>query len=349
MAIEGAGVSRVAEEIEALRRAHGLRALILGHHYQSSEVLRHADEIGDSLELSQIAAAHPEAERILFCGVRFMAESAALMAPPGQSVFLSNMAAGCPMADMADAAAVEAAWQTIVEAGRDWLPVVYVNSSADVKAFCGRWGGSTCTSSNAPRVFEWAFSRNRRVFFIPDRHLGENTARDLGLKDREVAVFSPRLPGGGLSRETLRSARVLVWKGFCHVHTRFTLQQVEKARAACPGARIIVHPESPAEVVRCCDAHGSTAQIIRYVRQAAAGTTVVIGTEFNLVDRLAAEQRGRVDVKALMGSVCRNMALTRPEDLLRILQTWPDGNRIVLDPEVVEPARAALRRMLEMS
>lgn len=338
----------VSQEIERVRGQWGKRLLVLGHHYQRESVLRHADEIGDSLELSRKAAEHPEAERIVFCGVKFMAESADILTGPEQTVFMPDTRAGCPMSDMADQPGVESAWRFLESQGGGWLPVVYVNSSAEIKALCGRWGGCTCTSSSAAKALRWVFSQGKKVFFLPDQHLASNTAHDMGLPDAEVALYDWRLPDGGLTGADLRAARVVAWKGHCIVHVAFDVAQVREVRAKMPGAKIIVHPESPKEVVRLADAHGSTSQIVKYVQDAPDGSTVVIGTEANLVERLAKQQAGRVNVKVLRPSVCANMAKTNEQNLLRVLQDWPKDSEIHVPPAVADDARIALRRMLAL-
>lgn len=334
--------------IEALRREWGSRLLILGHHYQRGNVVRHADIRGDSLELSREAARHPEAERIVFCGVRFMAETAAILCAPRQSVFMPATTAGCPMADMADAPAMEAALASLRRHDPRWRPVVYVNSNVAVKACCGRHDGSACTSGNAARVLEWALRDGGRVLFLPDEHLGRNTARDLGLPDEDVALYDPALPDGGLTPAQARAARVAVWKGFCIVHVAFTLEHIRALRASLPGVRVIVHPETPREVVAAADAHGSTAEIIRYVEAAPAGAVIAIGTEFNLVQRLAEQYAGRLTIKALRPSVCANMAKTNEENLLELLETWPESARVAVAPAPADAARRALARMLSL-
>jgi quinolinate synthase len=339
-------MSEASERIADIRAEWGERLLILGHHYQRSSVIRHADERGDSLELSRKAAAHGEAERIVFCGVHFMAESADILAGPEQTVYMPETGAGCPMADMATVPGMESAWQVLQRHGGEWLPVVYVNSSAGIKACCGRWGGSTCTSSNAAAVFQWVFDRDRKVFFLPDEHLGVNTAHDLGVPADRVAVYDPGQPDGGLTPAQYERARVIVWKGFCLVHVAFTVRQVEQVRAAMPDAKIIVHPEAPCEVVRLADAHGSTSRIIRYVETAADGDTIVVGTELNLVQRLAEEHAGRVAVKALSPSVCANMAKINEQNLLALLQEWPADRVVHVNEDVAGDARLALERML---
>jgi quinolinate synthase len=335
----------VAAVIEQIRGEWGSRLLILGHHYQEPSVLRHADVIGDSLELSRKAGA-AAAERIVFCGVHFMAESADILTSPRQTVYMPETAAGCPMADMATIEQVGRAWTFLQAHGQDWLPVVYVNSSALVKAFCGRQGGSTCTSSNAVRVFAWVFSQHRRVFFLPDQHLGANSAHDLGVPDEAVVVFDPRRPEGGLSAADLARARIVVWGGYCPIHVVYTADLVRRVREAWPGARIIVHPEAPKEVVRLADAHGSTSQIVEYVRTAPTGATIIIGTESHLVRRLAEEHHGRLTIKSLTPSFCPNMAKTNERNLLALLREWPARHIIRVAPEVAADARLALERML---
>ncbi len=337
----------IGNDIDAIRREYGARLLILGHYYQDDSVLRHADVLGDSLELSRQAAAS-KAERIVFCGVHFMAESADILTASHQAVYMPDTGAGCPMADMADITQVERAWTHIRQHGDNWLPVVYVNSSARVKAFCGRAGGSACTSSNAPRVVKWILDQGKRPFFLPDRHLGENTAHDHGLPDSEVAVYDYRQPNGGLTPETLRACRMLVWGGFCPIHVVFSTDLIREIRARDPQAKIIVHPEAPKEIVRLCDAHGSTAQIIKYVQSAPDGAHIVVGTEAHLVRRLAAQRRGRVTVDLLKTSVCPNMAKTNEQNLLKVLREWPDRNVVRVPASVAADARLCLERMLSL-
>ncbi len=342
-------MTETAAEIDDLRRQWGPRLLILGHHYQRTSVLAHADETGDSLELSRKAAARPEAERIVFCGVRFMAETADILSGASQTVYMPDVLAGCPMANMAALGDVERAWHDLeTRGGGGWLPVVYVNSTAEIKAFCGRLGGSACTSSNAAQVLRWAFAQGRRVFFLPDEHLGANTAHDLGLAEEAVVVYDPACAGGAVDDERLRRARMAVWKGFCIVHAAFGVAEVAALRQARPDARIIVHPETPSAVVRLADAHGSTSQIVRYVREAPDGATVAVGTEFSLVQRLAEQYRGRKTVLALRQSLCANMAKTNAHNLLDLLRRWPVENEIHVPPAVARDARRALATMLTL-
>ncbi|MFH1478063.1 MAG: quinolinate synthase NadA [Verrucomicrobiota bacterium] len=358
-----------SESIEALRKQWGRQLCILGHYYQQDEVLKHADVIGDSLELARRAAVEMKAERIVFCGVHFMAESADILSGTHQAVYMPDIQAGCPMADMAPLREVQQVWQEIQAVADDlssrqrsawfrwsasrrqaqagWIPVVYVNSSAAVKAFCGEHGGLTCTSSNAARVFHWAFNHGKRILFIPDEHLGTNTARDLGLPDGAVAVYDPGKKWGGVGVDGIARARVLVWKGYCHVHT-FAVDDITSARRQYPDAKIIVHPETPAAAARLADEHGSTSQIIKYVEAAPAGSTVVIGTEFHLVDRLARQHRGRLTIVPLRQSVCRDMILTTEAKLLALLEQWPEEQVVRVSEPLRANARKALARMLEV-
>lgn len=336
------------EKIDQIKKQLKEKACILGHYYQRDEVLRHADVVGDSLELARRAAAAKEAEKIVFCGVHFMAESACILANDRQTVYMPDTNAGCPMADMAPLREVVKAWNDVSSLGADWLPIVYVNSSAAIKAFCGEHGGATCTSSNASKVFKWAFQQNKKILFIPDEHLGANTAHDIGLPDNAVAVFDPGKPMGGISPVQIREAKVLAWKGYCHVHM-FSPGDIKRIKAEHPGAKIIVHPETPKNVLRLADAHGSTAQIVKYVEyldEAEAGATIVIGTELNLVKRLAALHKERIDIYPLRPSACRNMALTTEEKLLALMENWPKENEIHVELKLKASAALALQRML---
>ena len=335
--------------IDTIRMEWGGRLLILGHHYQDSEILRHADLIGDSLELARGAARATAAERIVFCGVRFMAESADILSHGQRAVYMPAVNAGCPMADMADITQVERAWRAVTGLAPDWLPVAYVNSSAEIKAFCGRQGGLTCTSSNAAKAFEWVFNQQKRVFFLPDEHLGANTAHDLGLSDTAVRIYDPRAWDGGLNAESMKDARVVAWKGFCPIHMVFSPIRIREIRRRWAGAKIIVHPETPKEIVRLADAHGSTAQIIRYVAAQPRGATVFVGTEAHLVRRLADEHQARgVNVQMLTPSFCPNMAKTNLRNLLALLREWPDAARVKVPAATAADARTALERMLAL-
>lgn len=337
-----------SERIIFIKNQMQNKLCVLAHYYQKDEIVGYADFVGDSLELARRAAGSRDVERIVFCGVHFMAESADILAGKNQTIYMPDPNAGCPMADMAPLREVLKAWDDLGSFGGDWLPIVYVNSSATIKAFCGEKGGATCTSSNAPKVFKWAFQQNKKILFLPDEHLGTNTAFDIGLPDDAVAVYNPGLPLGGINAGQAAKARVLVWKGYCHVHT-FSVDDIKKSRAEHPGAKIIVHPETPKEALRLADAHGSTAQIVKYVENAATGSTIIIGTELNLVKRLARLHAGRVAIHPLRASGCRNMALTNEAKLLALLENWPKENEIHVALDLKANAALALQRMLEIS
>jgi quinolinate synthase len=345
----------------AAKRTLGDRVVVLGHFYQREEVVRHADYVGDSFQLANAAKAHPEAEAIIFCGVHFMAETADLLSQPDQAVILPNLAAGCSMADMADIDQVEECWEQLEDVYGDLeavdaegrvpvIPVTYMNSSAAIKGFVGRHGGIVCTSSNARTVLEWAFARGRRVLFFPDQHLGRNTAKAMGVPVEQMPMWNPRRPLGGNDVETLTDSRVILWHGFCSVHRRFSVAQIDKARAEHPGVRVIVHPECPMEVVDAADEAGSTDYIRKAIDAATEPTTFAIGTEVNLVQRLAA-QYPQHEIFCLDPVVCPCSTMYRihPGYLAWVLEALVRGevlNRITVPSSVAEPATIALERML---
>ncbi|PRI10304.1 quinolinate synthase NadA [Leucobacter massiliensis] len=345
--------------IAAAKEALGSRVQILGHFYQRDEIVQHADFVGDSFMLAQAAKQHPEAEAFVFCGVHFMAETADILSGPEQAVILPNLAAGCSMADMATIDQVEQCWRELTAAlGEEnggsglqpVIPVTYMNSSAAIKAFCGRNGGIVCTSSNARTVLEWAFARGQRVVFFPDQHLGRNTAKAMGIGEEQMPLWRPHLPLGGNTAEQLREARVILWNGFCSVHKRFTVAQIEQARAEHPGVRVIVHPECPAAVVEAADGAGSTEYIRKEIEAAAPGTVIAVGTEINLVNRLQ-QQRPDLTVFCLDPVVCPCSTMYRihPAYLAWTLESLLAGetpNRIVVDGTVAADSRVALERML---
>ena len=342
--------------IRDLRAALGNQLVILGHHYQRDEVIEHADFRGDSLQLARDAARCRDARYIVFCGVHFMAETAAILAQPGQTVLMPSVEAGCPLAEKADLPLVEQAWAQlgeVLDVEREVLPLTYVNSAADLKAFCGRHGGAVCTSSNARPLLAWALAQRPRVLFFPDQHLGRNTAKAMGIPLDEMLLWDPRLPYGGHSVEALRRARLFLWKGWCYVHQRFRPEHVTWWRERVPDIRIIVHPECPMEVVDLADESGSTAAIIRRVEAAPPGTRWAIGTEWNLVNRLKnGHPEQFIDSLSPEPSVCQNMAMTTAEKLLRVLKGLARGeliNVVTVPPQVAEEARLALERMLEVS
>lgn len=340
--------------IRAARAALGSRLVVLGHHYQRDEVIRYADHTGDSFKLARHAAAQEGIEYVLFCGVHFMAESADILTPPEVAVILPNMAAGCSMADMADPADVFAAWDELTAAlpGERVIPVTYMNSAASLKAFVGRHGGIVCTSSNAPRTFEYAFARGDKVLFFPDQHLGRNTGFDMGIPLDEMVVWDWRRPLGGNAPEALAPARVILWKGHCSTHQRFSVEQIERARAERPGVKVIVHPECSREVVAAADASGSTERIIQALAEAPAGSVWGVGTEINLVNRLAGQHPDKT-VFCLDPVVCPCSTMYRihPAYLAWTLEELVAGrvvNRVAVDAETREWSLAALERMLAL-
>jgi quinolinate synthase len=348
----------LTRRIRAARTALGQRVVVLGHHYQREDIIQFADERGDSFALAQYAAARPESEYIVFCGVHFMAEAADILAQPHQRVILPNLEAGCSMADMASEPDVRTAWRELGDfygGTDDIIPVTYMNSAASLKAFCGEHGGIVCTSSNAGRVLDWAFARGKRVFFFPDQHLGRNTGHVAGIPLDEMVLWNWRAPAGnlgGATPEQLDRARLILWQGHCSVHQRFTVTQIEQARAQHPDVRIVVHPECRFDVVQAADANGSTAFIAKYVAEAPAGSVIGVGTEINLVSRLAKEHPDKT-VFCLDPVVCpcSTMYRVHPAYLAWVMESLVAGevvNEIVVAPEHREHARIALERMLAL-
>ncbi len=340
--------------IFALKDQLGDRLTILGHHYQRDEVIQFADFQGDSYLLSKQAAEQTGAEYTLFCGVHFMAESADILGAPHQKVILPNLEAGCSMADMARGDDVEAAWKALADLGIDGVvPVTYMNSSAEIKAFCGRNGGIVCTSSNASRVYDWAFEHGDKLFFFPDEHLGRNTAARKGFTADQMVVWDPFLPLGGNTEVQLRNASVFLWKGYCSVHARFSVEQIEKARAEHQSVQVIVHPECRIEVVEAADMDGSTERIIDVIRAAPSGTTWAVGTEINLVRRLQTQMPDKT-IYCLDPVICPCSTMYRihPAYMLWVLEHLVEGrvvNQIKVDPDIAADASIALDRMLDVS
>jgi quinolinate synthase len=341
----------------AAKKALGERLFVLGHHYQRDEVIQFADVTGDSFKLARDAAARPEAEYIVFCGVHFMAESADILTSPEQIVVLPDLAAGCSMADMARLAQVEDCWDALADAGiaGSVVPITYMNSSADIKAFCGRNGGAVCTSSNADVALEWAFAQKpaAKVLFLPDQHLGRNTAvLKLGMGLEDCVVWDPHRPGGGVSPEDLAAARMILWTGHCSVHGRFSADVVDELRAKRPGLQVIVHPECTYDVVTRADLVGSTEFIIKTIEAAPAGSAWAVGTELNLVQRLAREHPDQ-EIVFLDRNVCYCSTMNRIDlpHLVWALESLVDGvvvNRISVDPDTEHHAQVALQRMLDL-
>ena len=338
--------------IDEARRALGQRLVVLGHHYQRDEIIKYADLRGDSFKLSQHAASQEEAEFIIFCGVHFMAETADILSGPHQSVILPNLTAGCSMADMALIDDVMDCWDDLSDllGERSVTPITYMNSTAGIKALCGRNDGIVCTSTNAPSTFEWALKKGGPILFLPDQHLGRNTGLKMGIPLDEMVVWNPFKPLGGNSEEELRRARLILWQGHCSVHTRFTVAQIEEARLRHPEVNVVVHPECTMDVVQAADCDGSTEYIIRVVSEAPSGTTWAVGTEINLVNRIAAENPDKT-VFCLDPVVCPCATMYRihPAYLSWVLDGLNEGvvvNRISVDGDTSEQARVALDRML---
>ncbi len=358
-AYRAATTAELHDRIRAAKATLGSRVVILGHFYQRDEVVQHADFLGDSFQLANAAQTVADAETIVFCGVHFMAETADILARPEQRVILPNLAAGCSMADMADIDSVEECWEQLTDLygtepdadGRaPVVPVTYMNSSAALKAFCGRHGGLVCTSSNAETVLAQVFERGQRVLFFPDQHLGRNTAKRLGVPVERMPLWNPRRPLGGSTADELHDAQVVLWHGFCSVHRRFTVDQIEQARAEHPGVRVIVHPECPMEVVDAADEAGSTDYIKKAVEAATEPTTFAIGTEINMVNRLAAEHpEHRIFCLDPVVCPCSTMYRIHPGYLAWVLEELVAGrhpNVISVPDAVAADARIALDRML---
>jgi quinolinate synthase len=347
----------LVERARAAKETLGERVFVLGHHYQRDEVIQFADVTGDSFKLARDAAGRPEAEFIVFCGVHFMAESADILTSPDQIVVLPDLAAGCSMADMARLAQVEDCWDALSDAGvaERVVPITYMNSSADIKAFCGRHGGAVCTSSNADVALEWGFDQKQdaKVLFLPDQHLGRNTAvLKLGMDLDDCVVWDPRQPGGGVSAEELAAARMILWKGHCSVHGRFSADVVDELREKRPGIRVLVHPECTHDVVTRADLVGSTEFIIKTIEAAPAGSVWAVGTELNLVQRLAREHPDQ-EIVFLDRNVCYCSTMNRIDlpHLVWALESLVDGvvvNRISVDPDTERYAQVALQRMLDL-
>ncbi|MFN3684804.1 MAG: quinolinate synthase NadA [Fimbriimonadaceae bacterium] len=355
---QGLEPDELRERIQAAKRALGGRLVVLGHHYQRDEIIEHADYRGDSYKLAKDASRHPEAEFIVFCGVHFMAESADILTPESQKVILPNLAAGCSMADMASAFQVRRCLRELEGVlgpleGKV-MPVTYINSAASLKAIVGERGGTVCTSTNAPAAVKWALERAERLLFFPDQHLGRNTGAALGFDpDADMAVWDPAKPLGGLDPDTIRRSRFLLWKGHCSVHMRFTVEQIEEARRRHPGVRVVVHPECRREVVQAADLYGSTEFIVKTIRAGKPGDVWAVGTEINLVNRLAGEHPEQT-VFCLDPEVCPCSTMYRihPSFLCWALESLAQGrvvNQVKVPPEIAAPARLALDRMLELA
>ena len=338
------------EQIQAIKETLGEELIILTHHYQRKEIVDVGDYRGDSFGLSKTAAEDKAARFIVFCGVHFMAESAEILSQPHQTVQIPDQDAGCPMADMADIYNVERAWKEIASInGKDAImPIAYMNSDARIKAFCGRHGGAVCTSSNALAAFGWGFGRREKIFFFPDKHLGYNTGNQMGIQPDKMIVWNPNKPLGGNTQESIKKAKVILWDGHCHVHTRFRVEHVMKMRKEYPEARIVVHPECTREVVELADEAGSTSFIVKYVENAPPDTTIIVGTEINLINRLSLENPDK-KVLDLHYSLCPNMFKINLKNLLWSLENIGQANVITVPESVKTDARIALDRMLNLT
>ncbi len=353
--LPAASDSTLVDRAIAARATLGDRALILGHHYQRDEVIRFADITGDSFKLAQAAAQQSSAEFIFFCGVHFMAESADILTSPTQRVILPDLAAGCSMADMATANQVSQCWKDLEKLGvaASTTPVTYMNSSAAIKSFTGEHGGTICTSSNAQKSLEWAFAKSEKVLFMPDQHLGRNTAvLSLGLSLEDCVLWNPWKPMGGLTEDEIRGAKMILWRGHCSVHGRFTRESIHEVRTRVPGVQVIVHPECQYEVVSEADVVGSTEKIIQIVSQSAPGSKWAVGTELNLVSRLAANNPDK-EVVFLDKTVCYCSTMNRIDlpHLVWSMESIIAGhvvNEIKVDPRVAKYAKLALEQMLAL-
>jgi quinolinate synthase len=346
---------KLVERAIAARSALGSKAMVLGHHYQRDEVIAFADIRGDSFKLAQAAADNRDAEFIFFCGVHFMAESADILTSKNQKVILPDLAAGCSMADMATASQVDNCWQVLTKLGvaNKTIPITYMNSSAAIKAFTGENNGAVCTSSNAMRAMKWAFEKSEKVLFLPDQHLGRNTAvLSLGLKLEDCVLWNPWKPNGGLTDDQIKKAKVILWRGHCSVHGRFSVENINQVRAKISGVKVLVHPECQHDVVSNADVVGSTEMIIKTVKESAAGSKWAVGTELNLVQRLANENLDK-QVVFLDKTVCYCSTMNRIDlpHLVWVMESLVNGrleNQIVVEEKIAKWAKVALERMLAL-
>jgi quinolinate synthase len=346
---------KLVERAIAARSALGSKAMVLGHHYQRDEVIAFADIRGDSFKLAQAAADNRDAEFIFFCGVHFMAESADILTSKNQKVILPDLAAGCSMADMATASQVDNCWQVLTKLGvaNKTIPITYMNSSAAIKAFTGENNGAVCTSSNAMRAMKWAFEKGEKVLFLPDQHLGRNTAvLSLGLKLEDCVLWNPWKPNGGLTDDQIKKAKVILWRGHCSVHGRFSVENINQVRAKISGVKVLVHPECQHDVVSNADVVGSTEMIIKTVKESAAGSKWAVGTELNLVQRLANENPDK-QVVFLDKTVCYCSTMNRIDlpHLVWVMESLVNGrleNQIVVEEKIAKWAKVALERMLAL-
>lgn len=340
---------KAEDRIKQLKEELGNELIILGHHYQREGVVRLSDVVGDSYFLAKSSRDRKEARFIVFCGVRFMAEAARILCDRGQKVIHPDPDAGCPLADMASLDEVKVVWEELRGAigSKDVLPLTYINSSADLKAFCGMNGGLVCTSSNAQRAMKYGFEKASVLFFFPDQHLGRNTAASMGIPEDEILLWRRDEDMGGNSAREISRAKIILWDGFCHVHTHFKVDDVKRVRRLYPDIKVIVHPECEKEVVDASDEAGSTSFIVNYVKKAPNNATIAVGTEINLVSRIAKENPNK-RVFELKRSLCPNMYKISEQKLLASLENRDKDRGVILEDEVISQARLALSRMLEV-
>jgi len=338
------------DEITKIKNYYGSRLVILGHYYQRKEVIEISDFCGDSFELSKIASNLPDAQYIIFCGVHFMAESASILSKPGQTVQIPAIDAGCPMADMADYSEIKIAWDIINSQLPDAriIPVAYMNSTAEIKAFCGRNNGSVCTSSNAEKIFRWALEQGAKIFFIPDEHLGRNTAKKTGISSDDLFLWDDDLNKIQQGKNKLAKSKIILWNGFCHVHTFFTIEHINNIRRKYPEAVIIAHPECRQEVADIVDHTGSTSFIYKFTKSAPAGSTIAIATEINMIDRLSREFPNKTIIDVAR-SLCPNMYKINLSNIKKTLDNIGTYNVIKVSDEIKEFAAVALKKMLDIA
>lgn len=335
--------------IKSAKQKYGKKLIILGHHYQRDEVIEFADYRGDSFDLSKKAAEHKDAEYIVFCGVHFMAEAADILSASDQTIHLPSLDAGCPLAAFADLESVMNAWQEIdsISDSKTITPITYINSSADLKAFCGKHGGAVCTSSNASKILQWSFQQNEKVFFFPDQHLGRNTANKMGISAEKIILWDRSKPLGGNSADKIKKSKIILWNGHCHVHTFFNIRHIQKFKKKFPQGKVIVHPECSEDIVDVSSYSGSTSAIIKYVENAKPGSIIAIGTELNLVNRLKNNNPDK-QIFPLAISMCPNMYKINLHNLCWTLENLGKINMVCVEENIIKPARIALEQMLEI-
>jgi len=339
---------RARQIIAKTKKEMGKELVILGHHYQCDKVIEFADYVGDSLELARKVSQMRDAKIIIFCGVYFMAETASILAPD-KYVYIPDEKAGCLLADMAPIELANKAWETIIKYATNIIPITYVNSSAEIKALCGKNGGSVCTSGNSAKVFKWVLQQDKKIFFLPDRNLGRNSAHALGVPDSEIIEWNPYLHMGGHNIKSIQDARIILWRGWCPIHwPTFTTYDIDNIRKSFPGIKVIVHPEADPETIKNSDASGSTSSIINFIEEQQPGNKIAVGTEFNMVNRLAQKKEGMVEILPLDRVTCEDMGKITLEKLAECLANLKKCNRVIVSPSVAKYAKKALEKMLRI-